>query len=161
VVRRKDGIKHFVQPLRDQARFVAAWSLLAFNAAAITLLPFSVVRRILGQTAAPAEDPLLPDLTKQLQWRAYSTAVSIERAARRSPWRADCYPQALTARMMLTVQRVPHSISFGLRRTDGQLLAHAWVRAGDIPVTGGPAHEFTEVSSFHWIPGAARRRTGH
>ncbi|MBM7518735.1 hypothetical protein JOD66_003702 [Nocardioides nitrophenolicus] len=74
-------------------------------------------------------------------------------AATRTPWTSDCYPQALTARILLRGARVPHSVVFGvLRDPAGALLAHAWVTVGPVTVTGGSVREWTPVGSFSWRP---------
>jgi hypothetical protein len=74
-------------------------------------------------------------------------------AARHTPWRSECYPQALTARALLGLRRIPHRTSFGLRRDEhGELTAHVWVIAGDVAVTGGDGSDYTEVASFLWVP---------
>lgn len=77
----------------------------------------------------------------------------VRTAAARTPWQSDCYPQALTARVLLRAARVPHSVTFGVRRDDaGELRAHAWVAAADVAVTGGDGSSWSAVGSFHWTP---------
>jgi hypothetical protein len=78
-------------------------------------------------------------------------------AARHTPWRSECYPQALAARVLLTLAGVPHVVSFGVRRDGDALVAHAWVHAGDLTVTGGSGHRYTEVGAFAWAPRSRRR----
>lgn len=80
-------------------------------------------------------------------------------AARHTPWRSECYPQALTARALLGLARVPHVVSFGVRRDGDALVAHAWVHVDGVPVTGLTGHDYTEVGSFAWTP-RPRRRVG-
>jgi hypothetical protein len=143
---------------RDQIRLVAAWSLLGLTRLAILVLPFRLVRRALGEhrdpragaTAAPIDDDALV--------RAARIGATVQLAARHTPWRSECYPQALTARILLGVARVPHVVSFGVRRDAGELVAHAWVHAGDVPVTGGTAEAYTEVGAFSWAPRSRHAR---
>ena len=84
------------------------------------------------------------------EWKA-----RVELAAAYAPWRSDCYPQALTARTFLALRRIPHEVVFGVRRDGDALVAHAWVRAGDVEVTGGSGREYTEVGWFSWSPDGA------
>lgn len=142
--------------LRDQVRFTAAWFLLGFARLLIVVLPFTAVRRLLGENQA--EPGLRPAATldAQQQFRAAHIGRIVEAAAAHAPWRSDCYPQALTARTFLAVRRIPHVVSFGVRRDGDALVAHAWVHAGDIAVTGGSASEYTEVGAFSWSPRARR-----
>ena len=62
----------------------------------------------------------------------------------------------ITPRTFLAARRIPHVVSFGVRRDGDALVAHAWVHAGDIAVTGGNGREYTEVGAFSWSP----RRNG-
>ncbi|TWG93927.1 transglutaminase superfamily protein [Nocardioides sp. J9] len=77
----------------------------------------------------------------------------VRTAATRTPWRSDCFPQALTARLLLRAARVPHTVTFGLRRdAAGQLKAHVWVAAGEVAVTGGSSDAWTRVGGAAWAP---------
>lgn len=140
---------------KDQARLVAAWSLLGLTRLAILVLPFTAVRRVLGEPAAPGERPDRAGdhpLDPATLARADRIGATVRLAARHTPWRSECYPQALTARALLGVAGIPHVVSFGVRRDQGALVAHAWVHAGSAIVTGGTGHDYTEVGSFAWAP---------
>lgn len=141
---------------RDQVRLVAAWSLLGLSRLAILLLPFRVVGRALGEHRDPRSDvpATVPDDLTLL--RAARIGAMVRLAAEHTPWRSDCYPQALTARVLLGLARVPHVVSFGVRRDGDALVAHAWVRVADGIVTGATGHAYTEVGSFAWAPRARR-----
>ncbi|HET6153524.1 MAG TPA: lasso peptide biosynthesis B2 protein [Marmoricola sp.] len=143
--------------LRDQVRFTAAWFLLGFARLLIVLLPFTVVRRLLGEDRSTAPGGPAPELDPVQQIRAQHIGRIVEAAAAHAPWRSDCYPQALAARTFLATRRIPHVVSFGVRRDGAALVAHAWVHAGDVPVTGGNGREYTEVGSFAWVPRSGRR----
>lgn len=143
--------------LRDQVRFTAAWFLLGFARLLIVVAPFTVVRRLLGEDRSTAPTGELPLLDPVEQIRAAHIGRIVEAAAAHAPWRSDCYPQALAARTFLAVRRIPHEVSFGVRRDGAALVAHAWVHAGDVPVTGGNGREYTEVGRFSWTPGSSRR----
>lgn len=142
--------------LRDQARLAATWSLLGLTRFAILVLPFRVVRRALGEHRSPqAGGPAtVPDDTTLR--RAARIGATVRLVARHTPWRSECYPQALTARILLGLARVPHVVSFGVRRDGDALVAHAWVHVGGMVVTGETGHTWTEVGSFAWAPRAGR-----
>ncbi len=123
------------------------------------VLPFGAVRRLLGEPAAPGgAGPLAPpDASDRQVARARAVGRAIGHAAGRTPWTSDCYPQALTARILLRGARVPHAVVFGLRRDAGELRAHAWVTVGSAPgasvtVTGGSTRSWTPVGTFSWQP---------
>lgn len=138
--------------LRDQVRFTAAWFLLGFARLLIVALPFTVVRRLLGENQAEPGTAKAAPLDEGQAYRAAHIGRIVEAAAAHAPWRSDCYPQALTARTFLALRRIPHVVSFGVRRDGEALVAHAWVHAGDIAVTGGNGREYTEVGAFAWSP---------
>jgi hypothetical protein len=72
-------------------------------------------------------------------------------AAAYTPWDSNCFSQAVTARLLLGLYKVPYVLCFGLSRyrEAGVLDAHAWILAGRINVTGGNSFEtYTVVGAF-------------
>lgn len=116
---------------------IPTWILLGVCRAFILTLPLKRMAPFYGKDAGVAAWVPLIGTAETL--RARQIRVTIAIAARYSPWNANCYPQALTARTLLGLYRVPHAIYFGVRRASGarELSAHAWVAAGPVPVTGG------------------------
>lgn len=141
---------------RDRVRFLAAWSLLALSRLAILLLPFRLVGRALGEHRDPRSEASTAVLDDKTLLRAARIGATVRLAARHTPWRSECFPQALTARILLGLARVPHVVSFGVRRDGDALVAHAWVHVGGGMVTGATGHAYTEVGSFAWAPRARR-----
>ncbi len=141
---------------RDQLRFLAAWSLLGLTRLAILLLPFRLVRHALGEHRDPRAGPTVAALDDGTLARAARIGATVRLAAAHTPWNSECYPQALTARILLGLARVPHVVSFGVRRDGDALVAHAWVHVGGGIVTGATGHAYTEVGSFAWAPRAGR-----
>ena len=101
-------------------------------------------------------NPAVPLVSDAQIERARTIGRAIELAVRYSPTFANCYPQALVARTLLRVRRVPHALFFGLQHnpdTDA-MEAHAWVMVGPLPVTGGHSFgQYTVVRSFLSGPG--------
>lgn len=65
--------------------------------------------------------------------------------SRRTPWTANCLPQALTAKRMLARRDIVSTMYVGAAFTERRdaLRAHAWLRSGDVAVTGGLGNEAT------------------
>ena len=105
--------------------------------------------RLLGQDAGIC--PWVPLVDDGERERALAVRRTIALAARYSPWKANCYPQAITARLLLGLYGVPYAIHFGLKRMpegDGHD-AHAWVVSGPVAVTGGHSFgAYTVVRTF-------------
>jgi len=74
-------------------------------------------------------------------------AYAVSAAANNVPWRSDCFPQTIAARMLLKSFGHASTIHFGVERVgeDG-LEGHAWLTCGDTVVTGGgELDRYTEV----------------
>ncbi|MCL2542973.1 MAG: lasso peptide biosynthesis B2 protein [Nocardioidaceae bacterium] len=128
--------------------------LLALTRLLVVLAPFGVVRRLLGPDRpldpSSAEGAALgPADVARARWISHVVQV----AASRTPWTSSCYPQALTARILLRAVRLPHRVCFGVRRdATGELRAHAWVTAGEVAVTGGSLETWSGVATYGWRP---------
>ena len=125
------------------------WCLLGVCRLAILTLPLRWMSGFYGVDVGVC--PWSPLATPQQISRARAIRRTIGLAAGYSPWVANCYPQALTARILMGLYRVPYAIHFGLRRDEKtrEMLAHAWVVCGPVSVTGGQSFgRFTVVRSF-------------
>lgn len=61
----------------------------------------------------------------------------IQIASKNVPWNSKCLVQAITAKAMLSRRNIPCTIYFGLAEdSENKLIAHAWVKCGEIIVTG-------------------------
>lgn len=117
--------------------FIPSWLLLGIARAAIRLLSFSRILALFGLQARP--NPMSVLLSPIHQRRTTRVRRAVRFAARVTPWESNCFAQALCAMMLLRAHGVPHAIFLGLKRDDEPcvVLAHAWVTAGPVIVTGG------------------------
>ena len=54
------------------------------------------------------------------------------------PWRSDCFPQTIAARMLLKRHGYASTIHIGVERIgDDELKGHAWLTCGETVITGG------------------------
>lgn len=118
-------------------RLLAVWVILGLARAAVVFLPFERIIELVGLSSRAC--PATPRVTLRQRETARQLGLTILKAARYSPWVANCLPQAICAAVLLRLYKVPFAVFLGLLRDDksGQVLAHAWTCAGDIPVTGG------------------------
>ena len=82
---------------------------------------------------------------------AQEVSRAIARAARHVPFRAVCLQQAFAALLMLRRRGLAATVHLGLAREAGtdELVAHAWSRCGEVPVTGVAAADgFVRVAAF-------------
>lgn len=126
------------------------WVALGIFRLAIITTPLRVLHRCYGRDGDLSSAPL-PLSTLQCD-RARHICRVVTMAARYTPWRSNCYPQALAAHLLLSLYGIPHVLFFGLRKSESTTEpyeAHAWVEAGEIVVTGGPHHRtFHVVRAF-------------
>ncbi len=105
-----------------------ALATLAVASLLIALLSF---RRIASLSASRTHaTPATP-----AQARAIAHAVAAW--GRRVPWRAVCFQQGLAAQLMLRRRGLAAALHYGAARDDeGRLIAHVWVRSGEVDVIG-------------------------
>ena len=74
---------------------------------------------------------------------------AVSAAANNVPWRSDCFPQTIAARMLLKRFGYASTIHFGVDRVGAdELKGHAWLTCGETVVTGGTELDrYTEMYS--------------
>lgn len=128
----------------------AARSLLV---ARITLLvvPFPRLAARWGELL-PVGDPrlALPESSDQAAETARAIGWAVTATASVVPFKAVCLQQAVAARTMLARRGVASVLHYGAGRDDkGGLVAHAWLDAAGIKVTGYPiAAGIAEIGAF-------------
>jgi hypothetical protein len=77
---------------------------------------------------------------------------AIRSAANYTPWESVCLSQAVAAQWMLKRRHVAGTLYLGVAKDETKpekLAAHAWLRCGDIILTGAPGHrQYTVVATF-------------
>lgn len=134
-------------PAAVRWRIPVTWCLLGLSRLLVLLLPFRLLAPRLGQrAAAPVVLLVQASQVKQLLLLKQLIAVT----SKYCPWRANCFAQAITAKLWLSWCGLPYTVFFGVARDPmQQLKAHAWVITGPVAVSGGYgfAH-FTVVGSY-------------
>jgi hypothetical protein len=107
--------------------------LLALAWIAIAILPFRAVGwiacRFLNQHRSPEETRNAT--IRRVRW-------AIRASAKRVPFRAVCFQQGLAAQIMLHRRGIDSTLYFGAAPDNARgLVAHVWVRDGNIDVIGG------------------------
>ncbi len=82
---------------------------------------------------------------------------AVDRAAKRSPFRALCFERGLAATRMLDRRGIPSTLYYGVAYDDhGAIDAHVWVLADGLGVTGAAnAHAYKVLAQFP-DPGTGR-----
>ncbi len=136
-------------PLWVQLGFVPTYLLLGIAKFLIFNIPFRTLAPHLGLSRAPA--PWLPLISPSQEQRARLISRLVQMTAKYTPWTSNCFPQAIVAKLLLGLYRMPYIIYFGVQRDQatGAMKAHAWVVSGRVRVTGGFSFDqFTVVGQF-------------
>ncbi|WP_294190483.1 lasso peptide biosynthesis B2 protein [uncultured Sphingomonas sp.] len=102
--------------------------MLALASLLIAILPFRRVAALSarGQQGRPASAGEAARLSR-----------AVAAWGRQVPWRAVCFQQGLAAQFMLRRRGLAARLHYGARRDEtGTLVAHVWVRSGDVDVIG-------------------------
>lgn len=127
-------------PLRRKALLVEATVALMI-ARGLTLLPMRFHTRVCGHRQRETPPSLPPDQIET----ARRVASAVKRASEVVPVKAVCIEQTLAASVLLRLRGVPTTAYIGVHKDPAQRAAdprghnaHAWLRAGDQVVIGGP-----------------------
>ncbi len=137
------------QPLFSQLWYAPVWMVLGIAKAFIFTFSFRRLAPHLGTWSGTGA--WVPVLSAQQEQCALLIGRTVKTIARYTPWDSNCFPQAITARLLLGLYGIPYAIYFGLMKDKdtAEMKAHAWVAAGRIRVTGGDGFEsFTVVGCF-------------
>ena len=146
---KRKTINFLYKPLWIKLWFLPTWLLLGLAKSLIFMVSFKKLAPHLGVSAGIA--PWIPLLDSPAELRALQIGRVVRLAAGYTPWDSNCFPQAVVARLLLGIYRIPYALYLGLRKDHetGEMKAHAWVAAGKIRVTGGNSfHQFTAVGCF-------------
>lgn len=122
----------------------ALWGLVLVRLA-LRLLPFRQISPFLGQLMEKTSYTCR-DLEKA---RSLQVARAIRRVSRYLPMECTCLMQAITGSMILSSEGIPSTLYLGVNRSRAGLTAHAWLRCGDLYLTGDSEHQdFVTVATF-------------
>ncbi len=132
---------------RDPAYLAEAVCWLALARVLLLALPFNSIAARLGKIHQQSPETL-DNAIQRGQARHIGYAVT--KMSRYVPWDSACLAQALAAKCMLGTRHLPSTLYLGVAYDENKkMLAHAWLRCGDVFVTGAPQHKrFTVVATF-------------
>jgi len=136
-------------PASERWLLLEAVCWLAWAWLAIRLVPLRRLAPRLGQPQAESPHSLTPEAVQQAQLIARLVSI----AGHRLPWTCTCLVQALAGMQMLRRRGQSCTLYLGVAKNQTQQLsAHAWLRSGEVFVTGGREHhDFVIVGSFQHV----------
>lgn len=124
--------------LRDKLLICEIWTSLAVARLMVAFMPFGWWRKALGPI--DGDGPASDEVDRAATERACRLGRAVERVGNRAWFAPVCLPRAMAARWILARRRIPSQIVFGSRRSDetadSKLLFHAWLKVGEVVVTG-------------------------
>lgn len=67
-----------------------------------------------------------------------------------TPWHIECYTMAVTAKILLREMGLSSTLYIGFRKNqDKRIEGHAWLRSGNLMITGGDIANLFTVNSFY------------
>lgn len=132
----------------EKLLLLEAFVLLGMARLLVLTIPFRWLARTVGEHMQESQQQESAD---NLQ-RARLIGQAVCSAAGNTPWESVCLPQAVTGMWMLKLRGITGTLYLGVAKTETepeQLSAHAWLRCGDLILTGASGHkQFTVVSTF-------------
>lgn len=114
----------------------------------VLVFPFRWLVPLLGQHMA--ETAVFYDIENNEIVTAIAQTIHV--MSRHLPWTCNCFAQALAGKMMLRRRGIDSTIYFGLatgNNSNPRLCAHAWLRHGDVVLTGlQGVEQFKVLSTF-------------
>ena len=109
---------------------------------AILVVPFKHLASRMGKEMSETSD----EVGKKELSRAYKVGWCINKMSDFTPWESKCLVQALTAQIILKSLHIPSTLYLGItRESSNKLIAHAWLRCGQLIVTGAQERERFKV----------------
>lgn len=115
--------------------------------------PLRWARRLFGAPASREPAPVGPEVLARARGVAWRVLV----AADRLPWTSSCLVRAVAGCLLLERRGIRGGvIRFGVNKTDGRLMAHAWLLLGGHILLGGEvAADYIPVADFGRPDGGA------
>ncbi|MGL6108241.1 lasso peptide biosynthesis B2 protein [Romboutsia sp.] len=135
----------FKTNFRQKALYIEAFILTGLMRYKILKHPFSKLKEQLGNYNIES--------SKEASIEEYNLANKIRCTvvgiSRYTPWESLCLVQAMTVQKMLKKRGISTTIYLGVnRKEDKEIVAHAWIRCGEMFVTGGDGNGYATVAKF-------------
>lgn len=128
-----------------KVEFIQALIYTGMYRAFILFFPFNKLRKRMGKHKEESSETVEKEVYKTARHIAWVVTL----ISSKTPWESKCLVQALTAQRMLKKEGISTTIYLGVRKSDNEMKAHAWLRCGEYYVTGGAIRDqYTVVAKF-------------
>lgn len=131
---------------KDKLLIIKAFFITGIMRIVLILVPFKILKKYIGKYNEESSlDPnrINRDTIEKIGW-------AVTKISRHTPWDSKCFVQALTVQRLLCDKGIESTLYLGVGKSSkkGILDAHAWIRSGDVYVTGGNGEKFSIVARF-------------
>ena len=78
----------------------------------------------------------------------FRISYAVNHVCKHTPWQSKCLVRALTAQKLLKEKRLDSTLYLGVSEKENKMVAHAWLRCGNVFVTGGDGRDFAMVTKI-------------
>lgn len=130
---------------KEKLLFIEAFLLTGIMRYKILKTPFNKLKIQLGEyNKESAEEVSIETYKKAKQIRWIVTHIS-----QHTPWESLCLVQAMTVQKMLKKRNISTTIYLGVNKDkNNEMKAHAWIRCGQMYITGGNGTGYATVAKF-------------
>lgn len=123
---------------------ITVYIYVAYYRLCILLLPMAKIEKMMG---IRGEESVAEEELETIKL-AKLVGFHVNRVTEHLPLKRKCFVRALTARKILMKRGINSTIYMGVALEDGNMIAHAWSRCGQLYVTGGTGKEYSTVARF-------------
>lgn len=134
----------FVRYNRNKRLSIHAYFLSAWYRFCVLFLPMRAIEKHFGVRGQESSYIITE---KEIKYCIRISYVA-NRICNQTKWQSKCLVRALVAQTLLYRKKVKTTMYLGVRKENGGLIAHAWLRAGDFYVTGGDGKDYVMVAKF-------------
>lgn len=138
-------VKRFVKS-KNKSLIIKTLFLTAIVRSVILFVPFKKIKKHLGISGQESDKVSLYDPDKMI----IRIKRVVNKLSKHTPWQSKCLVKAMVAQHLLFKHNFETTLYLGVGKTNKEeMAAHAWLRCGDIYVTGyEEMHNFVEVARF-------------
>ena len=139
------ALKRFLFKNRDKKLTIKVWYLSMFYRFCILTLPKTKLEKMMG---VRGEESKAEETVQNLRI-AYKIGADVHRVTRHTPWESKCLVRSMTCRKLLEEKGIGSTLFLGVGKDEnGKMIAHSWLRCGDMWVTGGNGEGYAMVAKF-------------
>lgn len=138
--------KYFTISKLERRTLIQIFFWLIFSFILVRLVPLRWFSHLLGEFNNEQHDELNEyklDIIRLIK-------KNIRRCKRVLPWKVKCFEEAIAAKKVMEKQKIQTTLYLGVdKNKENNLEAHAWLKAGDMVITGKQGYDKFTVVGFY------------